>query len=480
VAFKSEFIFERLGDFWRRFKEADVLKAYWDGIIELVSNLALNADQANRGKALTTVPVFHRSSPVLFIFDQTTEILPPDPGYAATFKVDPEITSIPVLSSKSDGSGTLLFEGASYAVTGTGRISFSAFPSRLFFAPDVICDKRTIYKNFGYPIGFKQQTSDVYRNRTQGLWYALWSGAAVNNIKLGFHILFGLPFVQKGTVQNITVNFDGSTTVVIDGVSHYIPPYLQPTVFIGEKITNFKPISTGTKLYDFINNPEFYELVDIPEVQKFFTFVPIIQADVIWEEELETSTLFDFSLIHSFLQKIKPAYTDYIIGIELKLKEEFQLFLDAAKIEETILLTKTVDINYMNYMILPTYAAVNGIPGATLTDQVDNVKDLIEFSMDEERVGLFEELVINQDVELLLTETVGNGPLVNNSPAEGSNPVNYFSIGPSFETLNGTTNLDYNDHLFAYPQFDLDLEKVGLRESIEVRDLITSAVLAQA
>ena len=480
MAFKSEFIFERLGDYWRRFKETDVLKAYWDGLIELVSNLALNADQANRGKALTTVPVFHRSSPVLFVFDQTTEILPPDAGYAATFRIDPEIVSIPALSSGSDGTGTLLFEGGSYTVTGSGRLSFFASPSRLLFAPDVICDRQTVYRNFGYPIGFRQPTSEVYRNRTQGLWFALWSGAAVNNIKLGFHILFGLPFVQRGTVESITVNLDGSTTVVIDGVSYVLPSYLQPTVFVGEKITNFRPISTGTKLFDFINNPSFFELIDLPEVQKFFTFLPIIQADVIWEEELETMEVFDFSLIHNFLRKIKPAYTDYIIGIELVLKDNFQLFVDAARIEETLLLTKTVDINYMNYLIIPDFAVVNAIPGATLADKVDNIKDLVEYALDEERVGLFETLDIDEDVELILTETVGNGPIVQNSPAEGYNPVNYFSIGPSFETLNGTTLLDYNDHLFAYPQFDLDLEKVGLRESIEVRDLVTSAVLAQA
>lgn len=480
MAFKSEFIFERLGDYWRRFKEIGVLKGYWDGLIELVSNLAVNADQANRGKALTTVPVFRRSSPVCFVFDQTTEILPADPGYAATFKIDGAITSIPVLSSKSDGSGTVLFEGAAYVVTGSGRLSFFAAPARIFFAPDVICDMQTVYKNFGYPIGYKDTSSEVYRRRVQGLWFALWSGAAVNNIKLGFHILFGLPFVQRGTVESITVNFDLSTTVVIDGVSFVLPPYLQPTVYVGQKITNFTPISTGTKLYDFINNPQFFEADPIPEPQKFFTFIPIILADVIWAEELLTSEVYDFSLIHNFLQKIKPAYTDYIIGIELLLKEEFQIFLDAAKIEETLLLTKTVDINYMNYLIIPNYAVVNGIPGATLADQVDNIKDLIEYALDEERVGLAETLEIHDEPALILTATVGNGPIVQNSPAEGYNPVNHFSIGSSFETLNGVTNLDYNDHLFAYPQFDLDLEKVGLRESIEVRDLMTSALLAQA
>jgi hypothetical protein len=480
VAFKSEFVFQRLGDYWRRFKEIDVLKSYWDGLIELISNLSLNADQANRGKALTTVPVFRRSSPVCFIFDQTTEILPADPGYAATFKIDSTITSIPVFSSTSDGTGTLLFEGASYAITGPGRISFAATPARLFFAPDVICDAQTVYRNFGYPIGYKDQSSEVYRRRTQGLWFALWSGAAVNNIKLGFHILFGLPFVQRGTVQSISVNFDGSTTVVIDGTSFVLPPYLQPTVYVGEKIANFKPISTGTNLFDFINNPQFFEAWDKPQVQKFFTFVPTILADVIWAEEALTGEVYDFSLVHSFLQKIKPAYTDYVIGIELQLKEEFQLFVPATVIEETLLLTKTVDINYMNYLIIPNYSVVNAIPGATLPDKVDNIKDLIEYCLDEERVGLAEDLTVHDEPALILTETVGNGPIVQNSPAAGYNPVNYFSIGPSFETLNGVTNLDYNDHLFAYPQFDLDLEKVGLRESIEVRDLMTAAVLAQA
>lgn len=476
MAFKSEFIAERLGDYWRRFKEIDALKGYWDGLLELTSNISLNMDEVNKGKGLFTIQTFQHSSPVLFVFDSTTAVTPP-PGYAAAFKIDTEIIRIPALASNSDGSGTLLFDGISYTVTSPGVLAFSALPPRLMFAADVVCDRKSVYRNFGYPIDFKQDTSDLYKARVQGLWYSLWNGGAVSNIKLGFHILFNLPFVQKGRVTAIVTNGDGSKTVTISGVDYIIPPYLEPTVIVGDVITNFRAISTGTKLYDFINNPLFFTIIDLPKVQKYFTFLPIIQADVIIAEELATGNPFDFSVVHQFLQKIKPAYTDYIIGIELILRDPMEVFTEPTLLEEYLRLTLTMDINYMNYLILPTYAAVNGIPGGTLDLQVAAIKDDPNYNLDGEDVGFKETLSIYDEPLLELTSTVGNGPLVQNSPAAGDDPVNLFSIGAAFETLNGVTLATYNSHLTDFPQFDLDLETVALGDSLQVKDLVSSTVL---
>jgi hypothetical protein len=480
MAFKSDFIAQSLGDYWRRFKELNVLQGYWDGLIEISSNIALQADQANKGKGLFTVPVLHRSSPVIFVFDATTEAASIPIGYTSAYVIDKSIVSIPTLTFNSDGTGIGLFQGISYDITSPGVLAFHSVPPVNLFALDVFTNRDIIFRNFGFPIEFRQPNSKVYLNRTQALWYALWNGAAVENIRIGLQALFGLPIAQKGTVLSVVTNPDGSTTIKVGDDTFILPPYLTPLVFVGQKITNFTRLSDGTDVWDFINNPEMFALLDIPKPKRYFTFIKTVLADVIIAEELLTGMIYDFGLIVNFKDRIRPAYTNCIMAIILRLKDQMQLFVDSTDIQEKLLLTKTVDINYMNYLIIPEFAIVNAIPGATLADQVAAVQDLIEFTLDEEVIAFSELLEIHQDVLLLLTQTVGNGPIVQESPAAGFNPVNHFSIGSSFETLNGVTLGDYNAHLTPYPEYDLDLETIGFRESLEVKDLVTSALLASA
>lgn len=405
MAAKSQFILDQLGDFWRRFKETPDLLAYWDGLIELASNLRGHLEQINRGKGLFTVPVLERSSPVLFVFDATTSLTPPS-GYAAAYKIDPEVESIPVLTGNSDGTGVLLTEGVAYDVTSAGVVSFRAVPTRLLFAENVYSNRETVYRNFGYPIGFKKTNSDLYRRQVQGLWYALWNGAAIANIKLGFHILLGLPFVQKGKVLSVVSNPDGTTTVVVDDQTFTLPDYLGPAVAHGDVLENFKPISTGTEVHDFRNDPDFFLAWDLAPAQKFFTFVPVVLADVIQAIEIETGEVFDFSIIRDFLERIKPAYTDYVIGIKGNLNDSLNVYMNSALVEFRVLLSSTVNLNYLNCLILPDFVTVNSILGSTDQERQDNVKDLPEYAMGEEVIALKESLTITDLISLDILVTV--------------------------------------------------------------------------
>ncbi len=479
MAFQSEFIADSLGDYWRRFKEIDVFKGYWDGLLELSSNISLAAEQVNKGKGLFTVPVRHRSRPVLFIFDVNTAVSEVPSGFTSSFTIKKDIVSIPTLASVSDGTGNRFFEGISYEITSPGVISFRSVPPRPLFAGNVFSNRKTVFRNFGFPIEFEQPNSDAYLRRTQALWYALWNGATVENIAIGMQALFDLAFANEGRVLSVVTNFDGTTTIKLTGDQTFtLPDYLNPVVVPGQIITKFTRLSDGVAVFDFYNNRDLFDLLDIPKPKQYFTFIKQVLADVITAEELATGEIYDFSLFFNFIDKIRPAYTNCILSILLRLKDQMQLFVDSTDIQEKILLTKTVDINYMNYLIIPEFAVVNSIPGATLADQVDAVKDQIEFALDEEVIALAEILTIFDQADMILTQTVGNGPIVTASPAAGFNPVNHFSIGSSFETLNGITLNEYNAHLTDFPGFDLDLETIGFRESLEVKDLSTSAVLA--
>lgn len=384
MANKSQFILDKLGDFWRRFKETPDLLAFWDGQIELVNNISLHLQQINRGKGIFTVPVLERSSPVLFVFDSTTETSAIPTGYAASYRIDAEITSIPQLTSKSDGTGSSLTEGIAYNITSAGIISFYGIPPRLLFADNLYSNRETIYRNFGYPIGFQSENSEVYKRQVQGLWYALWSGGAVANIRLGFAILLGLPFVQSGRVISVTENLDGTTTIIVDDQTFVLPSYLTPTVGPGQVIENFTLLSDGADVWDYKNRPDIIEAWDLEPAQKYFTFIPEVLADVIAAIEAETGEIFDFSVVRDFLDRIRPAYTNYVIGVRSHLNDQMKVFLNSALLELRTLLTSTVNLNYQNNLILPAFVTLNGIAGSTDLERQENVKDLPEYALDDE------------------------------------------------------------------------------------------------
>ena len=389
---KSDYILQRLGDFWRRFKEQDVLKGFWDGLIEIADNIRLNLHQINQGKGLFTVPVNHRSSPVLFKLDSTTKRTTPPEGYAAAYNIDSEITSIPAMTSGSDETGTILVEGIAYDVTSAGVIAFRAVPPALLFANDVLTDRKTIYKNFGFPIDFQRETSESYKRRIQGLWYALWNGGAVGNIRLGMHILAGLPFVQSGTVLAVDQNEDGSYTINVDGELYHLPSFLNPAVLPGQVITNFTALSDGADVFDHINNPEFFETASIGELQKFFTFIPVILAEAIIAEEVETGEIFDYTILTGFLDRIRPAYTNYVVGIKAAVETTLQIYLDSTLIEYRANLGDTVDINPVNYFELEEpFETLNGI---TLDEYNAHLTDFPNFDLDTECIGFAESLEI--------------------------------------------------------------------------------------
>lgn len=402
MAPKSQFILDRLGDFWQRFKERSALTSYWDGLIDLTSNIRLNLEQINRGKGLFTVPVLARSSPVLFVLDSTTATTVPA-GYAAAYSVDGDISSIPSLTGNSDGTGVVLTEGVAYDLASAGVLAFRSLPPSRLFGENVYSNRQTVYKNFGFPIEFKAENSEAYKKQVQGLWFALWNGGTIGNMRLGAAILLGLPFVQKGTVRSVTANPDGTTTIVVDSETFILPSYLSATVLAGDVITNFKPLSTGADILDVIKQPDFFTHWDIAEAQKFFTFVPTVLAEVIAAIEAETGEIFDFAVIRNFLDKIKPAYTNYVIGVEQKAHDDLKVFLNSALIELRILATSTVEANYQNYLIIPAFVTLNSVPGATDLDRQENVKALPAYAMEDEVIAVAEtfSLVDSDTLEVL-------------------------------------------------------------------------------
>lgn len=85
------------------------------------------------------------------------------------------------------------------------RIAFKAQPYETLWSEHTVRDTEIIYDNFGTLIKYYKKDSFNYLRQLQGLWYAYWHGAAINNLSIGVNVLSEMPFVtDPGYVENIS------------------------------------------------------------------------------------------------------------------------------------------------------------------------------------------------------------------------------------------------------------------------------------
>ena len=86
----------------------------------------------------------------------------------------------------------------------TPRIRFKVEPYTRLWSNLAVRDLEIIYENFGSLIEFYKPDSYRYLREVQGMWFAFWNGAAINNLCTGINILKDLPFaLEDGIVDSI-------------------------------------------------------------------------------------------------------------------------------------------------------------------------------------------------------------------------------------------------------------------------------------
>ena len=83
-------------------------------------------------------------------------------------------------------------------------VHFKVEPYPRLWTNLAVRDLEIIYDNFGCLIDYYKPDSYRYLREVQGLWFAYWHGAAINNIVAGVNILKDLPFaLEEGFVEEI-------------------------------------------------------------------------------------------------------------------------------------------------------------------------------------------------------------------------------------------------------------------------------------
>jgi hypothetical protein len=199
-------------------------------------------------------------------------------------------------------------------------------PFRLWAEYTYIDNEEVIEANFGAAIGLtRDKVPDTvdYLSAVRGIWYALYNGPTLRNLRIALQIFLGLPFAEEaGTVEEVRTDFftqKGRILVRDTANTEIVRSYTYPRVLsvetnpstgapyaVGDTVEQFAPLVTGAEVIDWVKDPKWFEgLINqgiFSEVQKYHSFLVRVDSQAFSLEAL----LF----AQKFIESIKPVYTD--------------------------------------------------------------------------------------------------------------------------------------------------------------------------
>jgi len=316
-------------------------------------------------------------------------------AFPYAMRVDKNIASIPLLQDLIDGPSIVWIEGVDYIVRDGILASRKALPlqtlgpeekrTQSLWAEVTKINAQTPYRNFGVLIDFFRENSEEYKLALQGLWFTFWTGSTHGNLVTGLHILMGLPFARNaGTVVSVS-----DTQIQIeDGrgqiLSYTIPANLVAQVARGDEVVRFQRLVNGVRIIDRINEPGFVAArLGREGISRFLTsnasvgpgdsdetraltllenhlFLPQILAEAV-------TSLINVQEFVTYLDNMKPAWTEYVFSISVSEDETIILSEDEIELSAILNLTTTVSSNEFNQVesfgsniLIGTFGAVLG------------------------------------------------------------------------------------------------------------------------
>ncbi len=195
-----------------------------------------------------------------------------------------------------------------------------------------------IENNFGILVGLKHEdikgTDLSYLSAVKALWFTLWHGPTVTNIRLAGSVFAALPFAEaKGTIIDIEETLSdthGRILIRDDRTTDIVRSYTYPksaglatnpdtgvAYVVNDTVEAYVPLSEGIQVEDYVNNPDWYSgiLTGQDELKKFHTFRISLDLDA----AVDTKNL---GLAVNFVRRVKPAHTNfYLIGLKTVVDE---------------------------------------------------------------------------------------------------------------------------------------------------------------
>jgi len=437
--YNVNYIWDSLADFWKLFDDAPVIDQLWRGYVFTINNLYYQLYQLNLSKCVHTIPHEWISDWELFVFNDTTipdpntHVFPEYSDYPYVYRLPFGVKNVSKLRESPretivlpnntilgpddilvlpDGTRRYLgdtyyypeevIEWDDYLVFPAGimvdvidmvpvddyvvdepskTIHFKRKPYTHMWSNLAIRDLEMIYENFGCLLKYYKPDSYKYLREVQGLWYAYWNGAAIDNIEIGLNILRDLPFVQEDGViegvemhnavatigdHNILLNTaqlelinEGSTVTSVDPLSGVVtignyPFRFKPQdaaeleigdtvlkvsapvskitvngteyvyhgessipVVVGEFVSKFKPLTDAVRVYDYINYPGWWKEY-IGEYTDNFKSCALDGSAHFDSNSIFDIGIFDASMTERCLQALFLQYFTFLVRIDSK------------------------------------------------------------------------------------------------------------------------------------------------------------------
>lgn len=322
----AEKIFRLISDFWQGMplEDREALAAQWQGMTDRRIDLQMGVEAIDASKGILSVPVQVDGYNVPLVFDEDTALTEERTGFRFGYSINPTIEEAPFLRDKVGGSAeTVLTSGTDYTVE-LGKMFFAVEPPAYLMAPTVKHNLDLIWRNFGFLLELTGTNSASYKRKVQGVWFALFGGPNVSNIQLGMSALLEIPFSKPGTVLSKKVRSDGSVDIQVDDEIVNVPLSLvdRINVDVGDILTGYQAVVDAVTVEDFIINPNFAAYAGIRPLLQYFTFLVTVDGDVVTDLIGPLGSLDSlFSGSVDFIEKAKPAYTDFFQDVLVELTD---------------------------------------------------------------------------------------------------------------------------------------------------------------
>lgn len=260
--------------------------------------------------------------------------------------VDPLLMDVPYLQPRvvMNNDTEVLRRNLDYFIETFRGLSVIRFASTMGDGPDVwerglppdmlwaeysyFDNRPMIEDNFGLAVGVRVQDIDLlpnsvdYLSAVRGVWYVLFNGPTLHNLRVGAQILLGLPFAEEAsTITEIRTDFSPTLgRLLLSDVarpeivrSYTFPKSLGMEVnpetgvpyAVGDTVAQFAPLVEGVEVDDYVKTPDWFagylSQGAFFEIEKFFRFLVRVDSAAF--------SLSSMLYVQTLILRLKPTYT---------------------------------------------------------------------------------------------------------------------------------------------------------------------------
>jgi hypothetical protein len=169
--------------------------------------------------------------------------------------------------------------------------SKATVPQVSMWSPDAEVDDMFLAQNFGNLIGIFQPSSETYQALIQGVFQYFMLGPAVERMEAALNVMNGFPVAQSDS--EVALSYDGTTGILTTNLDVYGPfssampirPDIVASVTavpsVPFPLQAFSPLSDAFNVSDRINDPDWWNNINIPSNLLTLGPVPALPSNVV-------------------------------------------------------------------------------------------------------------------------------------------------------------------------------------------------------